>query len=113
MSKVNQVMLIGYVGGNGKSIAMQNGELLYTVSLATHENVKKENGEKEQKTDWHNIVAFGKTASVFTNYVKQGSFVKIDGHLKTRQYVDKSENNRFVTEIVVDSVLILDRVQKS
>lgn len=107
MSKVNQVMLIGYLGGNGKTTVLQENNLLYSASLATHEPIKKENGEKDTRTDWHNIVAFGKVAEVLNNYAKQGAYLKIDGHLKTRQYIDKNENSRYVTEIVVESVLFL------
>ncbi len=109
MSKVNHVVLIGYLGENPKLVGNNAENSVLSVSLATHEHVKNAQGEKVKKTDWHNLVAFGKVADLINKYIKKGSYVKIDGRLQTRQFLDKNQQSRYVTEIIVEDILFLDR----
>jgi single-strand DNA-binding protein len=107
MSKTNHVRLIGNLGGSPKLISTQEGQSVLSFTMATHETYKDQQGNKQSKTDWHNIVAFGKVANLIHDYLKKGSQAMIIGKLQTRQYVDKQQNQRYVTEVIVEEVLFL------
>lgn len=113
MSKTNQVRLIGNFGGNLKLIQSGNGVNVATVSMGTHEVYKDANGQKVSKTDWHNIVFFGKLADLVHKFTEKGSKIMIEGKIQTRQYVDKDGVNRYVTEIIAEEVLFLDTKKES
>lgn len=107
MSKTNHVRLIGNLGGKPKLISTQEGQSVLSFTMATHETYKDQQGNKQSKTDWHNIVAFGKVANLINDYLNKGSQAMIIGKLQTRQYVDKQQNQRYVTEVIVEEVLFL------
>ena len=108
MTKSNQVTLIGLFGQDPKKTITQDGKIIGSFSFATHDSRKNQVGEYVQHTEWHNVVAFGKTAELICTHMKKGSHAAIFGKLQTRQYVDKTEQNRYTTEIIVSDILFLN-----
>lgn len=76
--------------------------------MATNEHYKNSKGEKQQDTQWHTIVAWGKTANIIEKYVTKGKEVAIEGKLTSRSYEDKNSTKRYVTEVVVSEILLLE-----
>lgn len=113
MSKVNEVRLIGNAGDSPKLVSVEGQTSIMSMSFATHEEFKDKEGNKQKRTDWHSIVAFGKVADLFVKYVKKGSKCLIIGRLQTRQYTDKTGASRYHTEVVCEEVLFLDSAQSS
>jgi len=108
MSSVNKVILIGRLGKDPE-VTMANGVSLAKFSMATDESWKdKSSGEKQQKTEWHNIVAWRKTAELCGAYLRKGSQVYLEGKLQTRSW-EKDGTKRYTTEIVADSVVFLGK----
>ena len=75
--------------------------------MAINESYKDASGEKQTKTDWHNLVAWGKTADIIEKYITKGKEIAIEGKLSTRSYETKEGENRYVTEVVVNELLML------
>ncbi|WP_299800285.1 single-stranded DNA-binding protein [uncultured Maribacter sp.] len=104
----NYVHLLGNIGDEPKVTNLENGKKVVRFSLATNENYKNAQGDKVQSTDWHTIVAWGKTAEIVENYAHKGKQVAVVGKLKTRSYTEPKEGNeRYLTEVVVDEILLL------
>jgi single-strand DNA-binding protein len=107
MASVNKVILVGNLGKDPDLRFMPNGEAVCTFSIATAENWKDKNGQKHEKTEWHNIVIYRKLAEIAGEYLKKGRPVYIEGRLQTRKWQDKDGNDRYTTEIVADSMQML------
>ncbi|OED37663.1 single-stranded DNA-binding protein [Flavobacteriaceae bacterium (ex Bugula neritina AB1)] len=103
MLGVNRVTLVGFVGKDPEIRATQAGALIASLSIATSERYKDKQGQKQESTEWHKVVVFGKLSEVVQMYVKKGSQLYVEGKLKTRKWTDKQGQDRYVTEIVVDS----------
>ncbi|WP_396632910.1 single-stranded DNA-binding protein [Maribacter sp. R86514] len=103
----NKVQLIGNVGNDPEMTVLESGKKVIRFSLATNENYKNSKGEKVQNTDWHNIVAWGKTAEIIETYASKGKQIAIDGKLTSRSYEMKDGDKRYITEVVVSEVLLL------
>ncbi len=103
----NKVQLIGNVGNEPEITNLESGKKIAKFSIATNEFYKNSKGEKEQDTQWHNIVAWGKTAEIIEKYVGKGKEVAIEGKLTSRSYETKEGEKRYVTEVVVDEILLL------
>ena len=103
----NKVQLIGNVGQEPSTTKLDNGKKVARLSLATNENYKNNKGEKVQATSWHTVVAWGKTAEIVEKYVEKGKEVGISGKLKTRSYTTEANEQRYVTEVVADEILLL------
>jgi len=103
----NKVQLIGNLGNDPEIINLESGKTLAKFTLATNENYKNTKGEKVTDTQWHNIVAWGKTAEIIEKYVTKGKEVAIEGKLTTRSYESKSGEKRYITEIVCNELLLL------
>ena len=103
----NKVQLIGNLGNDPEIITLESGKKLAKFSLATNESYKDANGEKQTKTDWHNLVALGKTADIIEKYITKGKEIAIEGKLSTRSYETKEGENRYVTEVIVNELLML------
>lgn len=112
MSKTNHVQLIGNLGTNPKLSTTGDNMMCLSVSMATHEVYKNQNGEKVQNTTWHRLVAFGKVANLINEYTKQGSKLMVHGRLQTRTYTSKEGKDNYITEIVVEDILFLDSKDK-
>jgi len=107
----NKVQLIGNLGNSPEIITLENGKKLAKFSLATNESYKNAEGEKITNTDWHNLVAWGKTAEIVEKYLEKGKEIAIEGKLTSRSYDDKDGNKRYVTEVVVNELLMLGNKQ--
>ena len=103
----NHVQLIGNVGQEPTVTNLESGKKVVRFSLATNENYKNDKGEKVQSTDWHTVVAWGKTAEIVEKYAVKGKEVGITGKLKTRTYTTDDGNQRYVTEVVANEILLL------
>lgn len=108
MSTLNQVTLIGRLGADVEAKAMPSGEAVANFRIATGEKWKdKKTGEMKESTEWHSIVAFGRTAEIASQYLSKGSLVCIVGQLRTRKWADKSGVDRYSTEIVSNRLTML------
>ncbi len=103
----NRVQLIGNPGMDPEVKVLENGNKLAKLSLATNENYKNAKGEKLTDTQWHNLVAWGKTAELIEKYVRKGKEIGVEGKLVTRNYETPSGEKRYVTEVVVNEILLL------
>ena len=107
MASVNKVILVGNVGRDPETRYMPSGDAMVNLSLATTDQWKDKNGEKQEKTEWHRIVIFGKTAEIAGQYLRKGSQIYIEGRLQTRKWTDKEGQERYTTEIVADRMQML------
>lgn len=107
MASVNKVILIGNVGRDPETRYMPSGDAMVNLSLATTDQWKDKNGERQEKTEWHRIVIFGKTAEIAGQYLRKGSQIYIEGRLQTRKWTDKEGQERYTTEIVADRMQML------
>lgn len=105
----NKVQLIGYLGKNPEIKVFDENRKLAQVSLATSEQYKNAKGEKVVDTEWHQLVAWGKVADLFEQYTQKGSEIAIEGKVTYRDYVDANGNKKYITEILVNELLLLDR----
>ncbi|MFI5164085.1 MAG: single-stranded DNA-binding protein [Bacteroidia bacterium] len=103
----NKVQLIGNLGQNPEVKELNGGKKVAKFSLATNETYRNKAGEKVTDTQWHNLVAWGKTADIIEKYLKKGSEVAVEGKLLNRNYTDKEGVKRYVTEIQVSDLLML------
>lgn len=103
----NRVQLIGNAGKDPEIKTFEGGRKLATVSIATSESYTNDKGEKVTDTQWHNLVAWGKTAEIIEKYVVKGNQFAVEGKLTHRNYDDKNGEKRYVTEVVVSEVLLL------
>lgn len=103
----NKVQLIGNLGKDPEIVNLESGKKLAKFTLATNESYKNAQGEKITDTQWHQIVAWGKTADIIEKYVVKGKEVAIDGKLTTRSWEDKDGIKRYTTEVVCNELLML------
>jgi single-strand DNA-binding protein len=103
----NKVQLIGNLGNDPEIITLESGKKLAKFSLATNESYKDASGQKIDKVEWHNLVAWNKTAEIVEKYVTKGKEVAIEGKLTSRSYETKEGEKRYITEIVVNELLML------
>lgn len=105
---VNKVILVGNLGKDPEVRYMPSGSAAANVTLATSESWKdKQTGEQKERTEWHNIVFFGRLAEIAGEYLKKGSQIYVEGSLRTRKWQDKSGNDRYTTEIVANEMQML------
>lgn len=110
MASVNKVILVGNVGADVETRYMPNGDAVANVRLATTESWKDKNsGEKREVTEWHRLVAYRKLAEIFSQYVKKGSQLYIEGRIKTRKWQDKDGQERYTTEVEATEMKMLGR----
>ncbi len=105
----NKVQLIGNLGQDPEIVTLDNGRKLAKFSLATNETYRNKNGEKVTDTQWHNVVAWGKTAEIIENYLSKGKEVAIEGKLTSRSYETKTGDTRYITEIQCNELLMLGK----
>lgn len=101
---VNKVILVGYLGNDPDMKYTPDQRAIATISLATSESWKdKSTGQTQEKTEWHRVVVFGKLAEIAGQHLKKGSQVYFEGKLQTRKWQDQQGQDRYSTEVVVDS----------
>ena len=103
----NKVQLIGNLGNDPEVKTLESGRKFAKFSLATNETYKDAKGEKITQTDWHNLIAWGKTADIIEKYVSKGKEIAIEGKLTSRSYDTKEGEKRYITEVVVNEILML------
>lgn len=106
MSLRNKVTLIGRTGKDVETVNFENG-MLAKVSLATSDHYTNAKGEKVEDTQWHNLVAYGKTAEIMQNFVEKGKEIAVEGKITYRNYEDKDGQKRYITEIRVEEMLFI------
>jgi len=107
MASVNKVILIGNLGRDPETRYTTGGDAVTNLRIATTETWKDKSGEKQEKTEWHTVVLFGRQAEVAAEYLKKGRPVYIEGRLQTRKYTDKEGVEKYSTEIVADRMQLL------
>ncbi|MBF8965341.1 single-stranded DNA-binding protein [Pontibacter sp. FD36] len=107
MASVNKVILIGNLGKDPEVRHLEGGVAVARFPIATSETFKDKNGERQERTEWHNIVLWRGLAEVAEKYVRKGHSVYIEGKLRTDNYQDKDGVQRYRTEIVADSMTML------
>lgn len=107
MASLNKVMLIGNLGRDPEIRYMPSGDAMANLNIATTDTWKDKGGEKQERTEWHRVVMFGKQAEIAGEYLKKGSQIYIEGRLQTRKWTDKSNVERYTTEIVADRMQML------
>jgi len=105
---VNKVILVGNLGQDPEIRYMQNGKAVANLSMATSEVWKDQQGQQQEKTEWHRVVAFDKLAEIIGEYVKKGSKIYCEGKLQTRKWTDQQGVERYSTEIVISEMQMLD-----
>ena len=108
-SGVNKAIILGNVGNDPELKYTASGNAIANISIATSESWKdKQTGQKQEKTEWHKVSAFGRLAEIIGEYVKKGSKVYIEGKIQTRKWQDKNGEDRYTTEIVANELQLLD-----
>jgi single-strand DNA-binding protein len=104
---VNKAILVGNLGADPELRQTQSGQTVATFRLATSERWKDRQGQLQDRTEWHNIVVWGRLAEVVRDYLTKGSSVYIEGRIQTRQWEDQSGQKRYTTEIVANEMVML------
>ena len=105
----NTAQLIGHVGNDPEIKTFDGGRKLANLTIATNDSYKNDKGEKVEQTEWHKVVAWGKTVELIEKYVTKGLQIGIEGKLTHRSYDDKNGEKRYITEVVVNEVLLLGK----
>jgi single-strand DNA-binding protein len=107
MASVNKVILVGNLGRDPETRYTTGGDAVTNIRVATTDTWKDKNGEKQERTEWHTVVFFGRQAEIAGEYLKKGKQVYIEGRLQTRKWQDKEGQDRYTTEIVADRMQML------
>ena len=113
MASINKAIVIGNLGNDPEIRYSSGGDAIANMNIATTDSRKDKNGNKQEKTEWHRVVIFGKLAEICGEYLKKGSQVYIEGKLQTRKWTDKSDIERYTTEIVADRMQMLGGNRKT
>jgi single-strand DNA-binding protein len=104
MAGVNKVILVGNLGADPESRSLNNGGEVVNMRVATSESWKSKDGERQERTEWHNVVIYNENLGrVAKSYLKKGSKVYLEGQIQTRKWADQSGNDRYTTEIVLQN----------
>jgi single-strand DNA-binding protein len=104
---VNKVILVGNLGSDPEMRYTPSGQGVCEFRVATNESWNDKNGQRQERTEWHRIVVWGKRAEVCSKYLSKGRSVYVEGRIQTRTYDDKEGNKRYITEIVAQDVQFL------
>jgi single-strand DNA-binding protein len=107
MGSVNKVILVGNLGRDAELRYTPGGAAVATLNMATTEVWNDKGGQRQEKTEWHRVVLWGKTAESLNEYLTKGKQIYVEGRLQTRQWDDKDGNKRYTTEIRGDRVVLL------
>lgn len=113
MAGVNKAILVGRLGKDPEIKYTPSGTAVTNFTMATSENFKDKDGQKQERTEWHRIVAFGKLAEICGEYLAKGKQVYIEGRIQTRSWDDKNGNKRYTTEIVANSMQMLGKADEA
>lgn len=104
---INKAILVGNLGKDPELRYTANGQAVATFSLATTEKFKNKGGEQQERTEWHNIVAWGPLAEICGKYLTKGKQIYCEGRIQSRSYDDRDGNKRYITEIVISDMQML------
>ena len=107
MGSVNKVILVGNLGRDAELRYTPGGAAVATINMATTEVWNDKSGQRQEKTEWHRVVLWGKSAESLTEYLTKGKQIYVEGRLQTRQWDDKDGNKRYTTEIRGDRIVLL------
>ena len=113
MASVNKVILLGNLGRDPETRYTTGGDAVTNLNIATSEQWKDKSGEKQERTEWHRVVLFGRQAEIAGEYLKKGRSVYIEGRLQTRKYTDKDGVEKYSTEIVGDRMQLIGGARDS
>ena len=105
----NRVQLIGNVGNEPEIKTFDGGKKLANLTIATNDTYRNDKGDKVEQTEWHKVTAWGKTADIIEKYVTKGKEVAIEGKLTHRSYEDKNGEKRYITEVIVNEILLIGK----
>ncbi len=105
----NKVQLVGHVGQDPEIKTFEGEKKLANFTLATNEVYKNDKGEKVEETQWHRLVAWGKTAETIEKYVTKGKEIAVEGKLNHRSYDDKNGEKKYITEVVIGELMLLGK----
>ena len=116
MAGVNKVILVGNLGADPEARSLNNGGEVVNMRIATSEQWKDRDGNRQERTEWHNVVIFNENlGKVAKSYLRKGSKVYLEGQIQTRKWQDQSGNDRYTTEIVLNrfrgELVLLDRAE--
>ena len=112
-ASVNKVILIGNLGADPELKSTPNGAAVANLSLATIDTWKDNDGNKQERTEWHRVIVWKKLAEITAEYLKKGSKVYFEGRLQTRSWEDKDGVKRYTTEVVADNMVMLGQKEQS
>ena len=104
---VNKVILVGNLGANPEVRSTQGGQMVANLRLATTERWTDKNGQKQEQTEWHRVVVWGRQAEIVSQYLTKGRQIYVEGRIRTRQWQDQQGQKRFTTEIVAQNIQML------
>ncbi len=104
---VNKVILVGNLGNDPEVRYMPNGNAVANLSLATSESWKDQQGQVQERTEWHRLVMYRRLAEIAGEYLKKGSQIYVEGKLQTRKWQDQQGQDQYTTEIIVDQMQML------
>jgi len=107
MAGINKVILVGNLGADPEVRYLNTGTAVANFRMATTQNIKNREGEKEARTEWHRVVAFGRLAEICGEYLNKGKQVYVEGRLRTRSWDDRDGNKRWTTEIIATTMQML------
>jgi single-strand DNA-binding protein len=107
MASVNKVILIGHLGKDPEVRHLEGGNSVANFTMATNEYYKDKQGTRVERTEWHNIAAWRNLAELAEKYLRKGHQVYVEGRIRTRQYQDKDNQTRYITEIVAEEISML------
>ncbi|MCZ6472545.1 MAG: single-stranded DNA-binding protein [SAR324 cluster bacterium] len=110
---LNKVMLIGRLGRDPEIRYTNSGSAVANFSLATTDTWKDKGGQKQERTEWHNIVAWGRLADFSQNYLKKGKLIYVEGRLQTRDWVDNQNVKHWKTETVANTINFMEKLGES
>ena len=110
---LNKVMLIGNLGRDPEARFLPDGGAVTNLSIGTTHSWKGKDGKKNEETEWHRVMMFGKLAEISSEYLAKGSLVYIEGRIKTRKWTDKAGIEKYTTEIMADTMKMLVGERKS
>ena len=107
MGSVNKVILVGNLGRDAELRYTPGGAAVATLNMATTETWNDKEGQRQEKTEWHRVILWGKQAETLNQYLQKGKQIYVEGRLQTRQWDDKDGNKRYTTEIRGDRIVLL------
>ena len=107
MSGVNKAILVGHLGADPETRPTKSGSTATNFNIATTERFNDRNGERQERTEWHRVVTFGKLAEICEQWLTKGKQIYLEGRLQTRQWEDKAGAKRYTTEVVANHMVML------